>query len=64
MIVLGAIILIFLAGFIVSVIVTLLKALVAVVGMVLLLGGVAMILFGGRWRRRRPWGWEAPQSST
>jgi len=64
MIVFGAIILVLLAGFILSVIITLLKVLAVVLGIVLVIGGIAMMLFGGRWRRRRPWRWGSPPSST
>jgi uncharacterized membrane protein HdeD (DUF308 family) len=64
MIVIGAVILIVLAGFIVSVIITLLKVLVAVVGIFLVLGGIAMMLFGGRFWRGRRWGWDEHPAST
>jgi hypothetical protein len=64
MIILGAIILVFLAGFILSVIITLLKVLAIVIGIILVMGGIAMMLFGGRWWRRGPWRWGSPPSST
>lgn len=64
MILVGAAVLILLAGFLVSVIVTLLELLAVVAGFILVLGGVAMLLFGRRVWRRRPWGWEGPPSGT
>ncbi len=64
MILVGAVILIFLAGFIVSVIVTLAKLLLVVAGIILVLGGIAALLVGPRWRRRRPFGWDEPPAST
>ncbi len=64
MILLGAAILVVLSGFIVSVIITLLKILVAVVGIFLVLGGIALLVFGGRFLRGRRWGWDEHQAST
>jgi membrane protein YdbS with pleckstrin-like domain len=56
MIVVGAVILIFLAGFIASVIVTLAKLLLVVVGIILVLGGVAALFIGPSLWKRRPFG--------
>ena len=57
MVLVGAVVLILLASFIVSGIVTLLELLAVIVGIGLVLGGIAMLLFGGRMWRRGPWGW-------
>jgi protein-S-isoprenylcysteine O-methyltransferase Ste14 len=64
MLILGAAILFLLAGFIWSVIVTLLLLLAVMIGIILVLGGIAAIFVGGRWMRRGPW-WrdEAPAST-
>ena len=64
MMLLGAAVLILLAGFIVQFIVTLLEVLAVIVGVILLLGGLALLILGGRGWRRRPWGWDAPPSNT
>jgi uncharacterized membrane protein HdeD (DUF308 family) len=64
MVVLGAIILVILAGFILSVIITLLKVLAVVIGVVLVVGGIALMLFGGRLWRRGRWGWGSPPSTS
>jgi len=64
MIILGGIILVVFAGFILSVIVTLLKVLAVVMGVVLVVGGIAMMLFGGRLWGRRPGRWGSPPSSA
>ncbi|HYA56689.1 MAG TPA: hypothetical protein VED22_07845 [Nitrososphaerales archaeon] len=64
MIVGGAIILVLLSGFILSAFITLLKVLAVVLGIILVIGGVAMMLFGHRWWERRPERWGSPPSST
>jgi membrane protein YdbS with pleckstrin-like domain len=64
MIVVGAVILIFLAGFIVSVIVTLAKLLLVVVGIILVLGGLAALFIGPRWWKRRPFDWDEHPANT
>jgi len=64
MIIVGAIVLVLLAGFILSVIITLLKVLAVVIGIILVIGGIAMIIFGGRWSRRRFWRWGSETSRT
>ena len=64
MMLLGAAVLILLAGFIVQFIVTLLEVLAVIVGAILLLGGLALLILGGRGWRRRPCGWDAPPSNT
>jgi len=64
MIVIGAIVLVLFAGFILSVIMTLLEVLAVVIGIVLVIGGIAIMIFGGRWWRRGPWRWGPPTSST
>ena len=56
MIVVGLVILFLLWGFIVTIIVTLLELIAVAIGMILILGGVAAVFFGGRWRKRRTWG--------
>ena len=48
MILVGIAVLILLASFVVSVIVTLLELLVVMVGILLVLGGIAVLLFGRR----------------
>ena len=63
MVVAGALILILMASFVVNVIVIILELLAVIVGIVLVLGGVAMLMFG-RWSPwRGPQRWE-PQTST
>lgn len=64
MILVGAAVLILLAGFIVSVIVTLLELLAVIVGIVLVLGGVAALVVGPRWWRRRPFDWDEHPAET
>jgi uncharacterized membrane protein HdeD (DUF308 family) len=64
MILVGAVILILLASFVVSIIVTILELFLVIIGIFLVLGGIAAILFGGRWRRRAPWGWQDRLAST
>lgn len=63
MIIVGAVLLFFLASFIVGVIVFLLELLAVIVGVVLVLGGIAAIVIGPRWKRR-PWEWESRTEST
>ena len=60
MILVGIAVLILLASFVVSVIVTILELLVVMVGILLVLGGIAVLLFGRRVWRRGPWGWGPP----
>jgi protein-S-isoprenylcysteine O-methyltransferase Ste14 len=55
MILVGAVVLILLASFIVSVLITILELFAVIVGVILVLGGIAVFLFGGRWWGRRPW---------
>lgn len=63
MILVGLVVLFLLWGFIVTIVVTLLKLIAVAIGIVLVLGGVAMVLFGARWRRRRvSWG-QSPAST-
>ena len=64
MILVGVAVLILLSSFIVSVIVTILELLAVVVGVILIFGGVAVLLFGRRMWRRGPWGWDRPPAST
>lgn len=54
MILIGAVLLVLLSSFIVSVIITLLELLAVIVGVVLVLGGIAIMLFGRRFWRRGP----------
>lgn len=57
MILVGVAILMVLAGFLVSIIVTVLELLAVLVATLLVLEGIAMLLFGTRvWRRRWEWG--------
>ena len=64
MILAGALVLVLLSSFIVSVLVTLLELLAAIVGIALVLGGIAMLISGGRdWRGWR-WGWNSLPSGT
>jgi hypothetical protein len=60
----GVAILILLASFVVSVIVTLLELLAVIIGVALIIGGMAMLLFGRRMRGRGPWSWGGPPAST
>lgn len=64
MLVFGAAILFLLSGFLWSVIVTLLLLLAVIIGIVLVLGGIAAIFVGGRWMKRGPWGRDEPPAST
>jgi len=64
MILVGVAVLILLASFIVSVIVTLLELLAVIVGIILVVAGIGILLFGRRRWRRAPWGWDMPQSGT
>jgi len=57
MILVGFIVLIVLASFIVSVIVTILELLAVIVGIILVLGGIALVIFGRKGWRLRPWDW-------
>jgi hypothetical protein len=54
MIVVGAVILVLLSSFVVSVIVTILESLLVIVGIVLVLGGIVVVIFGRSWWRHRP----------
>jgi predicted anti-sigma-YlaC factor YlaD len=63
LILVGVTILALLSGFIVDVIVKLLKLLAVFVGILLILGGVAL-LTGRRFMRRRKWGWGPSTAST
>lgn len=63
MIIAGFIVLFLLASFIIGVIVFLLELLAVMVGIVLVLGGIAAIVIGPRWKRR-PWDWEPNKEST
>lgn len=60
MVLVGVAVLILLAGFLVSVIVTILELLAVIMGIALIIGGLAMLLFGRRVWRRGPWGWGPP----
>jgi cytochrome c biogenesis protein CcdA len=64
MIVVGAVILVVLAGFIYHVLVTLLQLFAVVVGVVLVLGGIAMLIFGRRFWGRRNWNWGPTPPTT
>ncbi len=64
MILIGALVLILLSSFIVNVIVTLLELLAVIVGVVLVLGGIAMLIFGRRFWGRRGWSWGPPPQTT
>ncbi len=64
MILVGAVILIFLAGFILSVIVTLAKLLLVIVGIILVLGGIAALTVGPKWWKRRPFDWDEHPAET
>lgn len=56
MIVVGVLILAFLAGFIFSVLLMILELLAVIVGVVLILAGIALLV-GGKWWVRRRWEW-------
>jgi hypothetical protein len=56
MVLVGLAILVAMWGFIVTVLVTLLQLIAVAIGIILVVGGVAAILFGGRFRRRVFWG--------
>ncbi len=64
MILVGVVVLALMAGFILEVIVTLLKVLAVVIGVTLVLGGIAAILFGKRWERRRRMEWGQEPAAT
>lgn len=56
MILVGLVIFFVLWGFIVHIVVTLLKLLAVTIGIILVIAGVAAVAFGGRMRRRIMWG--------
>ena len=56
MILVGLAVLFLMWGFIVTVLVTLLQLIAVAVGIILVIGGIAAVLFGGRRRRRVFWG--------
>ena len=63
LILVGITLLALLAGFIITIVVTLLKLIGVFVGIILVVGGVVLIT-GRHWvRRRRTW-WGSPSSST
>jgi hypothetical protein len=64
MILFGGVVLLVLASFIVSVIVTILELLAVIIGIILVIGGIALIVFGRRGWRRGPWDWGGNPSST
>lgn len=64
MILLGLGVLIIMASFIVTVLVTLLQLLAVFVGIFLLLGGIAIAIFGGRFGKRRREFWGPPPAQT
>lgn len=63
MVLVGLLVLALLSGFIISVIITLLELLAVIIGIILVLGGVATIFFGRR-LGRRSFDWGPPKSST
>ncbi len=63
MILLGAAVLALLAGFIITIIVTLLKLIAVAIGIILIVAGVALLV-GRRWLKGPPWMWSRPPSST
>lgn len=63
MVLVGALILIVFASFVVNLIVEILELLVVIVAILLVLGGIALIV-GGRWWRGRRWEWGPPSAST
>ena len=63
LVILGAAILLFLAGFIVHAIVTLIKLLAVLVGFVFVLLGIFLIV-GRRYMRRGPWDWGSSPATT
>lgn len=64
MVLVGLAILILLASFVVSIIVTIIELLVVIVGIFLILGGLAMLIFGRRGWRRGSWIWGGPETDT
>ena len=64
LILVGIVVLALLSGFIVTIVITLLKLVAVFAGIVLILIGVAMILFGRRWWGRRDARWGPPPAST
>ncbi len=63
MILVGAFVLILLAGFVVNIIVVILQLLAVIIGIFLVLGGL-VLLVGRRWWRRGPWDMEQAPAST
>jgi amino acid permease len=55
MIIVGLAVLILMASFVVSLIWVILQLLVVIVGIILVFGGIAALLFGRRFRRGGPW---------
>jgi membrane protein YdbS with pleckstrin-like domain len=64
MVIAGVIVLTLLASFIFMVIVLLLELLAVMIGIVLVLGGIAAIAVGPKWWKRRRWDWETQTQST
>lgn len=64
MILVGALVLVLLASFIVSIIIVILELLAVIIGIILILGGVAAIVVGPRWWGRGPWNRSEPPTST
>jgi Na+/melibiose symporter-like transporter len=63
LILLGVTVLAIMAGFIITFIVTILKLIAVLVGIVMIAAGVALLV-GRRWMRRGAWRWGPPTSST
>jgi Na+/melibiose symporter-like transporter len=63
LILLGVTILAIMAGFIITFIVTILKLIAVLVGIVMIAAGVALLV-GRRWTRRGAWRWGSPTLST
>jgi uncharacterized Tic20 family protein len=63
LILLGVTILALMAGFIIAFIVTILKLIAVLLGVVMIAAGVALLV-GRRWKRGGAWRWGPPTSST
>ena len=63
MVLVGVAVLVLLSGFLAKVIVTILELLAVMVGIALVIGGLALLFFRRRTWRRGPWGW-GPHTDT
>jgi uncharacterized membrane protein HdeD (DUF308 family) len=63
MLVIGIVIVLILGSFILSVVYFALQLLAVLIGVFLIVAGVALLV-GRRWMKRGPWGWGQPNTSA